>query len=97
MQSQQQSGLDEARSTVLTRRSSVGPLGVGGMARQSTLGPNGLPRQSSKGPNGIARQSSLGPRASMAGRQGQCKPLDMSVSSDVAEIVSPFSKAGQEG
>lgn len=48
------------------------------------------------GSTALARQSSVMPRASMTGRRVQCKPLDMSVSSDVAEIVSPF-KPGPEG
>jgi len=35
--------------------------------------------------------------ARKASQKLQWKPLDMSVSSDVAEITSPFNKAGAEG
>ena len=34
--------------------------------------------------------------ARRAGQKLQWKPLDMSASSDVAEIISPFNKAGPE-
>ena len=33
----------------------------------------------------------------MQGRRVQCKPLDMSASSDVAEIAVPFGKPAPEG
>lgn len=53
-------------------------------------GSTALPRQSS-----MVRQGSVA--ASMIGKRPVCKPLDMSISSDVAEIVSPFNKPGPEG
>ena len=59
--------------------------------------PTDSPRQSIEAAGGIQLERKKSKLARKASQKLQWKPLDMSVSSDVAEITSPFNKAGGEG
>lgn len=65
---------------------------------QQRTGADGLPVEDmSQGPGPSTAAALDSKVARRAGQKLQWKPLDMSASSDVAEIISPFNKAGPEG
>lgn len=68
---------------------------------QQRTGADGLPVEDTSqgpGPSTAAELERANSKvARRAGQKLQWKPLDMSASSDVAEIISPFNKAGPEG
>ena len=59
--------------------------------------PAEAPRQSTEAARMVDLERKNSKLARRASQKLQWKPLDMSVSSDVAEIMSPFNKAGPEG
>jgi hypothetical protein len=59
--------------------------------------PAEVPRQSTEAARMVELERKNSKLARKASQKLQWKPLDMSVSSDVAEITSPFNKAGAEG
>ena len=59
--------------------------------------PAEVPRQSTEAARMVDLERTNSKLARRASQKLQWKPLDMSVSSDVAEIISPFNKAGPEG
>lgn len=68
---------------------------------QQQTGADGVPLdnigQAPAAGTGVELQRMNSKLARRASQKLQWKPLDMSASSDVAEIVSPFNKAGPEG
>ena len=67
---------------------------------QQRTGADGVPVEDNGqalGPSTAAELERVNSKAARrAGQKLQWKPLDMSASSDVAEIISPFNKAGPE-
>ncbi len=65
---------------------------------QQQTGADGIPvetpGQTTEGSGAAALERKNSKLARKASQKLQWKPLDMSVSSDVAEIISPFNKAG---
>lgn len=59
--------------------------------------PTDRPQQSTEAARMIELERKNSKLARKASQKLQWKPLDMSVSSDVAEITSPFNKAEGEG
>ena len=66
---------------------------------QQRTGADGVPVEDiqASGPSTAAELERVNSKvARRAGQKLQWKPLDMSASSDVAEIISPFNQAGPE-